>query len=169
MIFGRAGEEIEQLERAGIPCEVVPGITAASAMASTLGISLTHRDHAQSVRFVTGHSRAGGLPETLDWRGLANRDTTLIVYMGGRTAGALAARLISEGLPAGTPAVAVASLSRAAEARWQGTLATLPEADLLASAKGPLLIGIGEVFAHRAIGLDQRDDATPARETALIG
>lgn len=169
MIFGRAGEEIEQLERAGIPCEVIPGITAASAMASALGISLTHRDQAQSVRFVTGHSRAGGLPETLDWRGLADRDTTLIVYMGGRTAGALAARLIAEGLPAGTPAVAVASLSRAAEARWQGTLATLPETELLASVKGPLLIGIGGVFARRAVSLAQCDDAIPAKETALIG
>ena len=62
MIFGRAGEEIAQLEAAGIPVDVVPGITAASAMAARLGVSLTHRDHAQSVRFVTGHARDGKLP-----------------------------------------------------------------------------------------------------------
>jgi uroporphyrin-III C-methyltransferase/precorrin-2 dehydrogenase/sirohydrochlorin ferrochelatase len=150
MIFGRGGEEIDQLECAGIPCEVVPGITAASAMASALGISLTHRDDAQSVRFVTGHSRAGGLPDTIDWRGLADRHTTLIVYMGGRTSTTLAARLMAEGLLPETPVVAVASLSRAGEARWQGTLGTLAGADLLHTETGPVLIGIGTVFGRRA-------------------
>jgi uroporphyrin-III C-methyltransferase/precorrin-2 dehydrogenase/sirohydrochlorin ferrochelatase len=155
MIFGRGGEEVVQLERAGIPFEVVPGITAASAMAAALGISLTHRDHAQSVRFITGHSRAGGLPETLDWRGLADPDTTLVIYMGGRTAQALAARLMAEGLPARTPAVAVASLTRADEARWLGTLAKLPTAEILHAGPGPLLIGIGTVFARHAASLNE--------------
>ena len=149
MIFGRGGEEIDQLERSGILCEVVPGITAASAMASALGISLTHRDDAQSVRFVTGHSRAGGLPDTLDWCGLADRHTTLIVYMGGHTSATLASRLIAEGLSPETPVVAVASLSRAAEARWQGELRALATAELLRSETGPMLIGIGTVFARR--------------------
>jgi len=148
MIFGRAGEEIEQIERAGISFEVVPGITSASAMAAALGVSLTHRDHAHSVRFVTGHSRAGGLPNELDWRGLADRDTTLVIYMGGRTAAELATRLISEGAGAETPVVAVANLSRPGEARWQGTLATLASAELLHTAAGPVLIGLGSVFAR---------------------
>ena len=151
MIFGRAGEEMAQLEQAGIPFEVVPGITAASAMAAALGVSLTHRDHAHSVRFVTGHSRAGGLPETLDWRGLADPDTTLVIYMGGRTAGALATRLMAEGANAHTPAVAVAHLSRAGETRWRGTLATLREADILQSTTGPVLIGVGTAFARAAV------------------
>jgi uroporphyrin-III C-methyltransferase/precorrin-2 dehydrogenase/sirohydrochlorin ferrochelatase len=150
MIFGRAGEEIGELERAGIPFEIVPGITAASAMAAALGISLTHRDHAHSVRFVTGHSRAGGLPEALDWCGLADPDTTLVIYMGGRTAAALAARLMVEGAAAHTPAVAVANLSRPGETRWQGTLATLSAAELLGTVTGPVLIGLGTVFARRA-------------------
>ena len=75
----------------------MPGITAALAMASALGISLTHRDHAQSVRFVTGHSRAGGLPEDLDWRAVADPSTTTIFYMAGRTAGGIATRLVSMG------------------------------------------------------------------------
>lgn len=157
-IFGRGGEEIDQLARAGIPCEVVPGITAASAMAATLGISLTHRELAQSVRFVTGHSRAGGLPQTLDWRGLADRDTTLIVYMGGRTAAAFAARLIAEGLSAATPAAAVASISRANEVRWHGTLATLADTGLLQES-GPLLIGIGLAFARRNMACESADAA----------
>ena len=63
MIFGRAGEEMAELRSEGIPVAVVPGITAASAMASALSTSLTHRDHAHSVRFVTGHSRNGVLPD----------------------------------------------------------------------------------------------------------
>ena len=154
MIFGRGGEEIDQLERAGIPCDVVPGITAASAMASALGVSLTHRDDAQSVRFITGHSHARGLPGTLDWRGLADRHTTLIVYMGGRTSAALAARLIEHGLFPETPVIAVANLSRASEARWHGTLDMLAESELLRTEAGPILIGIGAVFARRATAQD---------------
>ena len=159
MIFGRGGEEIDQLERAGTPFEVVPGITAASAMAAALAISLTHRKLAQSVRFVTGHSRAGGLPEMLDWQGLADRGTTLVVYMGGRTVSAFAARLMAEGLPPATPAVAVANLSRANEARWHGTLATLAEAGALLES-GPLLIGIGATFARGSIERQTADTAS---------
>jgi len=149
MIFGRAGEEIAQLERAGIPYEVVPGVTAASAMAATLGVSLTHRDCARSVRFVTGHSRAGGLPESLDWRGLTDPETTLVIYMGGRTARALATRLIAEGLLPVTPAVAISSLTRADEAQWKGSLMALAKTDVLPDSDGPMLIGIGNVFSQQ--------------------
>ncbi len=98
MIFGRAGEEIAQLEAAGIPVEVVPGITAGLAAAAALGVSLTHRDHAHSVRFVTGHSKNGGLPDGLDWHGLADGETSLVFYMAGRTGAAVASRLIEGGL-----------------------------------------------------------------------
>ena len=160
MIFGRTGEEIEQLERAGIPFEVVPGITSASAMAARLGLSLTHRDHAHSVRFVTGHSRAGVLPDDLDWRGLADPDTTLVVYMGGGTAQALAARLIAEGLTETTPAVVVASVSRSTEQRWQGTLGMLGLAPALHARSGPVLIGIGAALGARSIeGVRSTSDA----------
>jgi len=99
MIFGRAGEEIEHLERAGIPVEIVPGITAGIALASALGISLTHRDMAQSVRFVTGCAKTGRLPEGLDWRGLADPNTTTIFYMAGGTAGTIVQRLMEVGCP----------------------------------------------------------------------
>ena len=112
MVFGRAGEEIAALERANIPVTVVPGITAALAAASSLGVSLTHRDAAHSVRFVTAHSRRGGLPEDLDWRGLADAETSLMVYMGGRTGGDFAARLIRQGLSAATPVIVVSGVSR---------------------------------------------------------
>src|SRR5690606_38510579 len=122
MIFGRAGEEIARLEKEGIPVDVVPGITAASAMAARLGVSLTHRDHAQSVRFVTGHSRHGGLPETIDWESLSDPTETTVFYMGGRTAPKIRAALLAAGMPPATPAVVVAALTRANETRWAGTL-----------------------------------------------
>lgn len=146
MIFGRAGEEITCLREAGISVDVVPGITAASAMASRLGISLTHRDHAQSVRFVTGHSRSGTLPENLDWAGLTDPYTTTVYYMAGRTAGALSGRLIAAGLSPDTPATIVQSLTRENERRWSGSLGALNEAMSVIGFDQPVLVGIGAVF-----------------------
>ncbi|MEL6873002.1 MAG: siroheme synthase CysG, partial [Pseudomonadota bacterium] len=104
MIFGRAGEEIAMLEREGINVSIVSGVTAAAAMAAELRTSLEHRDHAQSVRFVTGHARDGALPADLDWAGLADSKCTLVFYMGGRTARDAAARLMDHGLSPHTPA-----------------------------------------------------------------
>jgi uroporphyrin-III C-methyltransferase/precorrin-2 dehydrogenase/sirohydrochlorin ferrochelatase len=147
MVFGRAGEEIAALDAAGIPVAVVPGITAALAAASSLGVSLTHRDAAHSVRFVTGHSRQGALPGDLDWRGLADSETSLMVYMGGRTGGAFAARLIGEGLSAATPVAVVSAVSRRDETRWTGQLSELGEALLKIGVEQPVLVGIGHVFA----------------------
>lgn len=146
MVFGRAGEEIAALQAQGIPVDVVPGITAAVAAASRLGVSLTHRDVAHSVRFVTGHSRQGGLPQDLDWRGLADPETSLMVYMGGRTGGAFAARLIAEGLSPATPVVAVAAVSRPEETRWGGRLDNISEGLALLGNEQPILVGIGRVF-----------------------
>ncbi len=78
VLFGRAGEEIAHLTAAGIPVNIVPGITSASAMASAFNVSLTHRAHSQSVRFVTGHAKDGAMPKDLDWKGLADATTTLV-------------------------------------------------------------------------------------------
>jgi len=147
MIFGRAGEEIEHLERAGVPVDVVPGITAGIALASVLGVSLTHRETAQSVRFVTGCARTGRLPDNLDWRGLADPLTTVIFYMAGGTAGAIAARLMEEGLPPDTPAVMVSDVSRNGE-RWAGLLSGLDEASQQRDRSKPVIIGIGRVFGR---------------------
>ncbi|MBB3443574.1 siroheme synthase CysG [Rhizobium sp. BK379] len=147
MIFGRAGEEIAYLKKHNISAEVIPGITAASAMASRLGISLTHRDHAQSVQFVTGHSRHGSLPETIDWQAIADTRKTTIFYMGGRTAGAIQNRLIEAGLDARTPVVIVSSVANADERRWAGSLDGLSSAMAEIGLDRPVLIGVGEVFA----------------------
>jgi uroporphyrin-III C-methyltransferase / precorrin-2 dehydrogenase / sirohydrochlorin ferrochelatase len=150
MIFGRAGEEISRLQREGIPVDIVPGITSASAMASRLGVSLTHRDCAQSVRFVTGHSKKGELPETIDWKALGDPTTTTIFYMGGRTAARIEARLVEAGLPASTPAVIMSSVTRTNERRWTGPLSNLGAAMQEIGVDEPVLIGVGRVFAEVA-------------------
>jgi uroporphyrin-III C-methyltransferase/precorrin-2 dehydrogenase/sirohydrochlorin ferrochelatase len=151
MIFGRAGEEIAELAKAGIPVDVIPGITAASGMAARLGVSLTHREGAQSVRFVTAHGRQGTLPENLDWRGLADPATTLVIYMGGKTARAFARRLLDEGLSSTMPAVALAGVSRPDERQSVGTLGEMAAGLLVpASTAAPVVIGIGKVFAQAA-------------------
>lgn len=146
MIFGRAGEEIESLEREGIAVEVVPGVTAATAMAARLGASLTHRDHAQSVRFVTGHSRKGELPSDLDWAKLADASVTTIFYMGGRTAAAIADKLTGHGMSPSTPAVIVSSIARDEEQRWVGQLRDMPAAMAEIGFENPVLLGIGDAF-----------------------
>ncbi len=150
MIFGRAGEEIARLQAEGIPVTVVPGITSASAMAAALGISLTHRDHAQSVRFVTGHSRHGRLPEDMDWRAVASRRTTTVFYMGGRTAASISATLQEHGLPGKTPAVVCSSVSRPKSRRWTGTVAEIGEGMAEIGYDEPVLIGVGAVFGALA-------------------
>jgi uroporphyrin-III C-methyltransferase/precorrin-2 dehydrogenase/sirohydrochlorin ferrochelatase len=151
LVFGRAGEEITQLRAQGIAVAFAPGITAGSAMAVELGASLTHRDHAHSVRFVTAHSRQGELPADLDWRGLADCETMLVFYMGGRTAPAIAARLMHEGLDGATPVVIQEAVSRPEARLTRMTLERLAGPDVFAFGGQPTLIGIGRVFADQAI------------------
>ena len=150
MIFGRAGEEIAALEAEGIGYDVVPGITAGLAMAARLGVSLTHRDCAKSVRFVTGHSKQGGLPRDVDWRAIADRSATTIFYMGGRTAGPISAALIGQGMPAGTPVVVGVDIGRSSEAIHRTDLAGLAAFAALAGNGQAILIGIGTVFARQS-------------------
>lgn len=147
MIFGRAGEEIAELAAHGIPVDVVPGVTAALAAAAAFGVSLTHRDHAHSVRFVTGHARNGELPVDIDWQGLADPATTLVFYMGGRTAPAIAEKLMAAGLNVSTPAVVIAGVSRQEETRWHGDLHGLSHGMTAIDLHQPVLIGIGQAFA----------------------
>ncbi|MCM2477664.1 uroporphyrinogen-III C-methyltransferase [Rhizobium sp. CG5] len=154
MIFGRAGEEIARLEAEGIAVDVVPGITAASAMAACLGLSLTHRDHAQSVRFVTGHSRHGDLPDNTDWKSLADPSVTTVFYMGGRMAARIRAALVEHGMGDDTPVVVMAAVTRANETRWQGRLADLPMAMQTIGVDEPVLIGIGNAFGARRSTVD---------------
>lgn len=150
MIFGRAGEEIEELDRAGLAYDVVPGITAGIALSAALGVSLTHRDHAKSVRFVTGHSRHGGLPEDIDWISIADTSATTIFYMGGRTACEISSRLMSLGMLAQTPVVIAANIGRATQSVTHTTLGGLPDAAAELRYGQAVLIGIGSVFRQAA-------------------
>ncbi len=149
MIFGRAGEEISALEAAGLAYDIVPGITAGLALAAAFGVSLTHRDSAKSVRFMTGHARDGGLPEA-DWRAVADPTTTTVFYMGGRMAGQIAARLAECGMPLETPVAVASALGRRDEQRALVTLAELSDAAGRMDPQLPLLIGVGEVFRTRS-------------------
>lgn len=148
MIFGRLGEETASLESQGIGYDVVPGITAGLAMAARLGVSLTHRDCAKSVRFVTGHSRHGGLPQDMDWAAVADASATTIFYMGGRTAAGISTTLIERGMPADTPAVVGVAIGRAGETIRPTDLAGLADCCALAGDGQPVLIGIGSVFTR---------------------
>ncbi|MEO1151663.1 MAG: siroheme synthase CysG [Pseudomonadota bacterium] len=156
MVFGRAGEEIERLEAAGIDVDIAPGITAALAAAARLKTSLTHRDCAQGVKFITAHSQKGELPD-IDWRNAADPNVTLMVYMGARKAPEFAARLLAEGLAPQTPVIVAAAVSRPAEQIATLTLKDLLQADL--DPENPILIGVGQVF--RKAALRQRGISEP--------
>ena len=150
MIFGRAGEELETLRREQIPVTVIPGISAAQALACALGVSLTHRDAAQSLQFVTGHSRRGGLPAGIDWRSVADPAITTIVYMGARLAADIVEQLTGAGLDGNVQVAVGVALGRADEQAGYVRLA-----DLAARVAGidpvhPIVIGIGSVFASAA-------------------
>ncbi|WP_111428988.1 uroporphyrinogen-III C-methyltransferase [Rhodobacteraceae bacterium DSL-40] len=147
-VFGRGGEELAALRAAGIAVDVVPGITAAAGAAASLGVPLTHRGHATGVRFVTGHVRAGA-PLALDWAGLADPDTTLVVYMGLAALPVISAQLIAHGMPPDLPALVVASATMAAETCVSATLRDVPGVVAEAGLAAPALLVIGRVVDLR--------------------
>ena len=142
-IFGRGGEEIETLAGHGIPFQVVPGITAASGVASYAGIPLTHRDHAQSCLFVTGHLKDGTM--NLDWDALARPNQTVVVYMGLHGLDILCAELVGHGMPDTTPIAIVQQGTTQNQRVITGTLATLPGIAAREKPQAPTLIIIGGV------------------------
>jgi uroporphyrin-III C-methyltransferase/precorrin-2 dehydrogenase/sirohydrochlorin ferrochelatase len=142
-IFGRGGEEIETLADAGIPFQVVPGITAAAGVASYAGIPLTHRDHAQSVVFVTGHLKDDTV--NLDWDRLVSPTQTIVIYMGLLGLPRLCRELIDHGLPPSTPAAIVQQGTTANQKVVVGNLETLPALTAQAHLKPPTLIIVGSV------------------------
>jgi uroporphyrin-III C-methyltransferase/precorrin-2 dehydrogenase/sirohydrochlorin ferrochelatase len=144
-IFGRGGEELEFLAAHGIPFEVVPGITAAVACGAYAGIPLTHRDHAQSVRFVTAH--CGDSLDTLDWRALAQERQTVALYMGVAGLGRIRDRLVEHGRSPHTPVAIVENGSRPEQRVVLATLDELEAAGRAAQVKSPALVIVGEVAA----------------------
>ncbi|WP_097164078.1 siroheme synthase CysG [Enterobacter sp. CC120223-11] len=140
-IFGRGGEELQAAAEAGIPFQVVPGVTAAAGATAYAGIPLTHRDYAQSVTFVTGHYKADSTP--FDWAQLAQSRQTLAIYMGTMKAAEISRQLILHGRSSETP---VAVISRGTRADQQVTVGTLQQLESLAKdAPMPALLVVGEV------------------------
>ncbi|MCU4180202.1 siroheme synthase CysG [Bosea sp. BH3] len=145
-IFGRAGEEIEACRAAGIPVSLVPGISAAQGAAASLGLSLTHRDHARRLQFVTGHGRSGALPDDLDWRAMADPAASTVIYMARATLPGFRESALAAGLDPRTPAVAVIAATRPDEMRVAATIAELPERLAEMPASGPVLVLLGHAF-----------------------
>ena len=146
-IFGRGGEEIETLAGHGILFQVVPGITAASGVSAYAGIPLTHRNHAQSCIFVTGHLKDGSM--NLDWTALARPNQTIVVYMGLHGLATLCTELVAHGLPDNTPAVIVQQGTTQNQRVVTGTLATLPGIAQVEKLQAPTLIIVGGVVTLR--------------------
>lgn len=146
-IFGRGGEEIEQLAAEDIPFQVVPGITAASGCAAYAGIPLTHRDHAQSVRFVTGHLKDGS--SNLPWKDLVAPGQTLVFYMGLVGLPAICEQLIAHGRSGATPAALVQQGTTQNQRVFTGTLDSLPQLVAEHEVHAPTLVIVGEVVTLR--------------------
>jgi len=142
-IFGRGGEEIEGLAREGIPFQVVPGITAASGCAAYSGIPLTHRDYAQSVRFITGHLKSGTID--LEWDQLVSPSQTVVFYMGLVGLRVICEKLMAHGRAPGTPIALVEKGTTPDQRVITGTLATLPGIVESMDVHAPTLLIVGEV------------------------
>ncbi|HHQ4929916.1 TPA: siroheme synthase CysG [Aeromonas hydrophila] len=140
-IFGRGGEELETLVGTGIGFQVVPGITAASGCAAYAGIPLTHRDHAQSVRFVTAHGKGGA--RDLDWPLLAKDRQTLVFYMGLSSCATIREQLLAHGKASNTPVALIERGTQPSQRVIRGTLDQLPE--LAVGVESPALIMVGSV------------------------
>lgn len=155
-IFGRGGEEMDALEAAGVPFEIVPGITTASAVGAYTGVPLTHRAHACSLILTTGHLKDGTLD--LDWQVLARDRQTLVVYMGLAALPQVCAELIAHGLPADTPGLVVQSATTRAQRSVAAPLGELARKVADAGLRSPALIVIGAVAGGYS----------PQREAALL-
>jgi uroporphyrin-III C-methyltransferase/precorrin-2 dehydrogenase/sirohydrochlorin ferrochelatase len=143
MIFGRASEELAAMRAAGLEVEIVPGVTAALAGAAALGASLTSRETARRVQFITAHSKDGALPEDFDWAALADAGATTAVYMGNRTLPELSKRLIAQGAAPDTPAYLIERASLPDQRIVAGTLADLPGKAAGERLSGPVLLLFG--------------------------
>ena len=146
-IFGRGGEEIETLAALGVPFQVVPGITAASGCAAYAGIPLTHREHAQSCIFVTGHRKTG--EETLDWDSLVRPNQTVVIYMGLAGLDTILDGLMRHGLAPETPAALIEQGTTSAQAVHPGTVGTLASIVEKERPRAPTLVIVGEVVRLR--------------------
>ncbi|WP_216843168.1 uroporphyrinogen-III C-methyltransferase, partial [Yersinia pestis] len=163
---GGGGEELQVVAQAGIPFQVVPGVTAAAGATAYAGIPLTHRDHAQSVTFITGHCRPDG--DDLDWQTLARGRQTLAIYMGTVKAAAISQQLIAHGRSSTTPVAVIGRGTRVDQQVLIGTLAQLES--LAQQAPTPALLVIGEVvnLHHQIAWFGQQPQTESAISPSVV-
>lgn len=152
LIFGRGGEEAEAARAAGVPVEIVPGISAANGAAAAAQIALTHRDASSVVSFVAGQCK--GLSDQ-DWSGLAGKGRTLVIYMGVKTAPQIAEKLMADGLAPDMPLAVIENAARPEMRVLRGPLAALPDLVEREAVVSPALIVIGEVTAREDVDVAQ--------------
>ena len=163
-IFGRGGEEMSCIRDAGIACHIVPGITAATGCAAATGIPLTHRDMAQSVRFITGHGKEGR-PD-LAWQSLRDARQTLVFYMGLTWCEALSEALIAHGRRADTPVAIIEKGTRPDQRVMVTTLGELAETVKRHSPQSPSLLILGDVVSlYRATSTSTTSASKAVAET----
>ncbi|WP_174249777.1 siroheme synthase CysG [Candidatus Sodalis sp. SoCistrobi] len=164
-IFGRGGEELQTVAAAGISFQVVPGITAAAGATAYAGIPLTHREHAQSITFITGHLRDGA--DALDWQALACGRQTLAIYMGVVKAAEISSQLIRHGRSPQTPVAVISRGTRSDQSVQTGTLAALDQ--LAQGAPTPALLVIGEVVAlHHEINWFGQQNLAAQKRASVV-
>ena len=144
-IFGRGGEEAEELLDAGVPFEEVPGISSTIAGPAYAGIPLTHRSFSSSVTLITGHENPDKPGSVHNWKALAATSTTLVLLMAVKCLPEITAALIDGGLPAATPAAIVADGSTATQRSWTGTLADIAQVSEANGVRPPAIVVIGDV------------------------
>jgi uroporphyrin-III C-methyltransferase len=164
-VFGRGGEELEACRKAGVPVQVVPGISAALGCAAAANLPLTHRNIASSVSFVAGQCQ--GLSEQ-NWAGLAGKDRTLVVYMGVGTAGDIADKLIGEGLSPDTPVVILENGTLPEQRALRTLLVDLGPLVEREQVRSPAIIVVGQV-AGLADAADRLGQRTAGLESWLVG
>jgi uroporphyrin-III C-methyltransferase/precorrin-2 dehydrogenase/sirohydrochlorin ferrochelatase len=166
LIFGRATEEIEACRTSGVALEIVPGITSAQGAAARLGVSLTERQTARRIQYITGHDRNGRLPPDIDWASVADPSATTVVYMPKKTLSELAACAIAQGLDPETPAVAIAGATRANETVVLAPICNIASRIAESKLEGPVLVMIGRVMAGAAHKLAVTPAAARDNKTA---
>lgn len=150
-VFGRGGEEAEALCAAGVPFEIIPGVTAASGACAAAGIPLTHRDSGQAVALVTGHHDPDSPGCRLDWEALA-RMPGIVFYMGGRHVAGIARRLEGAGMDSSTPAAIISNGTRATQSVVTGCLGDIGAKAVASHDGGPSILVVGSVVSRRGFG-----------------
>ncbi len=150
-VFGRGGEEAQTLVQRGVPIRIVPGITAGIAGLAYAGIPVTHRDVNQSVTFVTGHDASGEAPTALDWTGIARGSQVIVIYMGIKHMGQIAARLIAAGRNPSEPVAVTTTATLAGQRTIETTLARASDDIAAAGLEPPAIICVGRAVSMRQV------------------